>query len=159
MPERVGKSNTNISSLASQTDDIVNDKPYPVNQGPIPAFDQERKPPKHATQQTILKNGRIGRGDPEPGREDSNLAFVPPVIRDMQQRRGPRSRTQSPIFVWIGDIRRTGTRLVRATSLPATSAGNGLFGPVDPGSSEEEGDNDQRLQDCSDSHVDGGSDG
>lgn len=157
MLERVGKSNTPIYLLASQTYDIVKDKPYPINQGPIPTFDQERKLAEHATQQTIMKNGRVGRGDLKPGREDSNLAFAPSVFRGMQQRRGPRSRTQSPIFIRIRGIRRTGTRLVR-TSLPATPARNGMFGPVDPGPSEEENDDDQRLQDCSDSHGDGGSD-
>ena len=93
MLERVGKSNPHISLLASQTDVIVDNKPYPINQGPIPAFNQKRKLPEHATQQTILKNGRIGRGDLKPGREDANLALAPSVIWDMQQRRGPRSRT------------------------------------------------------------------
>ena len=144
--------------LASRTDDRVNNKPYPINQSPIPALNQERKLPEHATEQTILKHSRVGRGDLEPGRENPNLAFAPSVIRGMQQRWGPGARTQGPIFVWVRGIRRTGTRLVWTTSLPATSAGNGLFGPVDPGSSEEEGDDDQRFQDCSDSHGDGGSD-
>lgn len=84
--------------LAFPVDRKPDKKPYPINQGPVPAFDQERELPEYAAKQSILKDESIGRVDFKTGREDSNLAFAP-LLFDAQQRWGPRSRTQRPICV------------------------------------------------------------